>query len=156
MGNPFVHIELTTSDVGKAKSFYKSLFDWKLKDVDMGGGQTYTMVDVGDGTGGGMFEMAGAPIAWVPYAAVKDVAKSTDKARSLGATILKEKSEVPGMGWFSIFRDPTGALIALWEPKPKEMPKKAKAKAKPRKAAKAKRKAKAPAKKKAKKKARRR
>ena len=147
MGNPFVHIELTTSDVGKAKSFYKSLFDWKLKDIDMGGGQTYTMVDVGDGTGGGMFEMPGAPIAWIPYAAVKDVAKSTDKARSLGATILKEKSEVPGMGWFAIFRDPTGAMIALWEPKPKEMPKKAKAK--PKKAAKAKRKVKAKAKKKA-------
>jgi predicted enzyme related to lactoylglutathione lyase len=151
MGNPFVHIELTTSDVGKAKSFYKSLFDWKLKDVDMGGGQTYTMVDVGGGTGGGMFEMPGAPIAWVPYAAVSDVAKSTDKARSLGAQILKEKSEVPGMGWFSIFRDPTGALIALWEPKPKPkaaMPRKAKAK--PRKAARAK------TKKKAKRKARRR
>ena len=145
MGNPFVHIELTTSDVGRAKSFYKSLFDWKLKDVDMGGGQTYTMIDVGDGTGGGMFEMPGAPIAWVPYAAVGDVAKATEKARSLGAQILKDKSEVPGMGWFSIFRDPTGALIALWEPKPK--PKAAapkKAKAKPRKAkpkAKAKRKA---------------
>ena len=152
MGNPFVHIELTTSDVGKAKSFYKSLFDWKLKDVDMGGGQTYTMVDVGDGTGGGMFEMQGAPIAWIPYAAVKDVAKSTEKARSLGAQIMKEKSEVPGMGWFSIFRDPTGALIALWEPKPKEMPKKAKAK--PKKAAK--KKVKVKAKKKAKKKARRR
>jgi hypothetical protein len=145
MGNPFVHIELTTSDVGKAKSFYKSLFDWKLKDVPMGGGQTYTMVDVGNGTGGGMFEMPGAPIAWVPYAAVNDVAKSTEKARSLGATILKEKSEVPGMGWFSIFRDPTGALIALWEPKPKSMPKKAKAK--PKKKAKAKAKAKVKAKK---------
>ena len=147
MGNPFVHIELTTSDVGKAKSFYKSLFDWKLKDVPMGGGQTYTMVDVGNGTGGGMFEMPGAPIAWVPYAAVSNVAKSTEKAQSLGATILKERSEVPGMGWFSIFRDPTGALIALWEPKPKSMPKKAKAK--PKKKAKAKAKAKVKAKKKA-------
>ena len=149
MGNPFVHIELTTSDVGKAKSFYKSLFDWKLKDVPMGGGQTYTMVDVGNGTGGGMFEMPGAPIAWVPYAAVSDVAKSTEKARSLGATILKEKSEVPGMGWFSIFKDPTGALIALWEPKPKSMPKKAKAKPKPKKKAKAKANTKAKSKKKA-------
>ena len=147
MGNPFVHIELTTDNVGKAKSFYKSLFDWKLKDVPMGGGQTYTMVDVGNGTGGGMFEMPGAPIAWVPYAAVSDVAKSTEKARSLGATILKEKSEVPGMGWFSIFRDPTGALIALWETKPKSVPKKAKAK--PKKKAKVKAKAKTKAKKKA-------
>lgn len=126
MGNPFVHIELTTSDVAKAKSFYRGLFNWKLKDVPMGGGQTYTMVDVGEGTGGGMFEMPGAPIAWVPYVAVNDVSKSTEKARSLGADILKEKSEVPNMGWFSIFKDPTGALIALWEqkPKPKAMPKK--------------------------------
>jgi predicted enzyme related to lactoylglutathione lyase len=147
MGNPFVHIELTTSDVGKAKSFYKSLFDWKLKDVPMGGGMTYTMVDVGNGTGGGMFEMPGAPTAWIPYAAVSDVGKSTEKARSLGATILKEKSEVPGMGWFSIFKDPTGALIALWQPKPKSMPKKAKAK--PKKKAKTTMRAKAKTKKKA-------
>jgi predicted enzyme related to lactoylglutathione lyase len=112
----------------------------------MGGGQTYTMVDVGDGTGGGMLEMPGAPIAWVPYAAVNNVAKSTEKARSLGATILKEKSEVPGMGWFSILRDPTGAMIALWEPKPRPKPA---AKARPKKKTMAKAKAKAKAKRKA-------
>ena len=142
MGNPFVHIELTTDNVGKAKSFYKSLFDWKLKDVPMGGGQTYTMVDVGNGTGGGMFQMAGAPVAWIPYVAVSDVARATAKAKSLGATILKDKSEVPGMGWFSIFQDPTGAIIAVWEPKPK--PKAApKRRAAPKRKAKAKTKAKA-------------
>ena len=142
MGNPFVHIELTTNDVGKAKSFYKSLFAWKLKDVPMGGGQTYTMVDVGNGTGGGMFQMAGAPVAWIPYVAVSDVARATAKAKSLGATILKDKSEVPGMDWFSIFQDPTGAIIAVWEPKPK--PKAApKRRAAPKRKTKAKTKAKA-------------
>ena len=31
MGNPFVHVELATTDLDKAKSFYQSLFDWKLK-----------------------------------------------------------------------------------------------------------------------------
>ncbi len=146
MGNPFVHIELTTNDIGKAKSFYKSLFAWKLKDVDMGGGQTYTMVDVGNGTGGGMFQMPGAPVAWTPYVAVDDVAKATAKARSAGASILKDRSEVPGMGWFSILQDPTGAVIALWEPKPKQ-------KAAPKRRAAPKRKAKAKTKAKAKRKA---
>jgi hypothetical protein len=137
MGNPFVHIELTTNDVGKAKSFYKSLFSWKLKDVPMGGGQTYTMVDVGEGTGGGMFQMPGAPVAWIPYVAVSDVAKATAKAKSLGANVLKDKTEVPGMGWFSIFQDTTGAVIAVWEmkPKPKAV---AKRKAAPKRKAKAK------------------
>jgi hypothetical protein len=54
MGNPFVHVELNTQDVAKAKSFYRSMFDWTLNDTDMGGGMTYTMIDVGEGTGGGM------------------------------------------------------------------------------------------------------
>jgi uncharacterized protein len=119
MGNPFVHIELTTSNIRKAKSFYQQLFEWQLEDVPMGGGQTYTMVKVGEGTGGGMFEMEDAPVAWIPYVAVDDVAKTTAKAKSLGATILKDKTEIPGMGWFSIFKDTTGAMIAVWQQKPK-------------------------------------
>lgn len=40
---------------------------------------------------------------------------STKKAQSLGATILKDVTEVPGMGWFSIVQDPTGATLGLWK-----------------------------------------
>jgi uncharacterized protein len=115
MGNPFVHIELTTQDIGTAKSFYRALFDWQLDDVEMEGGQTYTMVKVGEGTGGGMFQMPGAPAMWLPYVLVDDVKKATEKARSLGAKVMREVTEIPGMGWFSIFSDPTGAMIAVWQ-----------------------------------------
>ena len=31
MGNPFVHVELNTTDLGAAKTFYQALFDWKLR-----------------------------------------------------------------------------------------------------------------------------
>ena len=74
MTNPFVHVELATTDVGEAKSFYGSLFDWQLEDHDMGD-MTYTMIKVGNGTGGGMMKhpMPGAPSAWVPYVDVSDV-----------------------------------------------------------------------------------
>ena len=37
MGSPFVHVELMSSDVGKAKAFYGKLSDWELEDMDMGG-----------------------------------------------------------------------------------------------------------------------
>src|SRR4051812_9483359 len=33
MPNPFVHVELNSNDVNKAKSFYQKLFDWELEDV---------------------------------------------------------------------------------------------------------------------------
>jgi predicted enzyme related to lactoylglutathione lyase len=121
MGNPFVHVELNTTDPQKAKSFYGSLFDWTLEDVDMGGGMIYTMIKVGDGTGGGLMKhpMPGAPSIWIPYVLVDDVAASTKKAKSEGGTVIKDVSEVPNMGSFSIIQDPTGGVIGLWETKAK-------------------------------------
>jgi predicted enzyme related to lactoylglutathione lyase len=121
MGNPFVHVELNTTDPQKAKSFYGSLFDWTLEDVDMGGGMIYTMIKVGDGTGGGLMKhpMPGAPSIWIPYVLVDDVAASTKKAKSEGGTVIKDVSEVPNMGSFSIIQDPTGGVIGLWQTKAK-------------------------------------
>ena len=122
MGNPFVHVELNTSDVAKAKSFYGKLFDWKLEDSDMDG-FTYTMVGVGEGTGGGMMKqmMPNAPSAWMPYVNVDEIHAATKKAKSLGAKVLKDVTPVAEMGWLSILEDPTGALIGLWQTNPKGM-----------------------------------
>ena len=120
MANPFVHVELNSTDVDKAKSFYRSLFDWQLEDVDMGGGMTYTMVKVGEeGTGGGMMKhpAPGVPSAWLAYVLVDDVAAATAKAKSLGASVMRDVTEVAGYGSFSIITDPTGAALGLWQPK---------------------------------------
>lgn len=118
MANPFVHVELATTDLEKAKGFYGKLFDWKLTDMPMPSG-TYTMIDVGEGTGGGMMKnpMPGAPSAWMAYVQVDDIKAATEKARSLGAAICKDVTEITGFGWLSILTDPTGATFGLWEPK---------------------------------------
>src|SRR5579864_2700589 len=119
MGNAFVHVELNTTDLPKAKDFYGKLFDWTLEDVPMGGSDTYTMIHVGEGTGGGMMKhpMPGAPSMWLAYVLVDDIESATEKAKSLGATICKEVTEVPNAGWLSIIQDPTGAILGLWKPK---------------------------------------
>jgi uncharacterized protein len=118
MANPFVHIELMSTDVGKAKSFYGKLFDWKLEDMPMGD-MTYTMIGVGEGSGGGMMKnpMPNASSMWVPYVDVDDLAAATAKAKSLGASVLKENVDVMGHGAFSIITDPTGAMLGLWQQK---------------------------------------
>jgi len=117
MANPFVHVELETSDVAKAKAFYSKLFDWQLDDMPMGDGSTYTLIKVGEGTGGGMMKspLPGNQSMWLAYILVDDVKAATRKARELGATVCKDVTEVPGMGWFSIFNDPTGAMFAIWQ-----------------------------------------
>ena len=84
----------------------------------MGAG-TYTMIKVGKGTGGGMVKhpVPGAPSAWLAYVEVDDIAAATEKARSLGAKIMQDVTEVMGMGWLSILIDPTGAALGLWKSK---------------------------------------
>ena len=59
----------------------------------------------------------GVPTAWLPYVLVSDVIASTAKAKSLGAKVMKDVTEVPNAGSFSIIFDPTGAAIGLWQPK---------------------------------------
>jgi len=120
MANAFVHNELNTTDVNKAKAFYGKLFAWTLEDLPMGD-LAYTLIKVGEGTGGGIMKqlIPGAPSAWLAYVLVDDIAAATKKAQSLGAKIMKDVTEVPGMGWFSIIVDPTGAMLGLWQAKPR-------------------------------------
>src|ERR1700730_10459900 len=114
MGNPFVHVELSTTDVGKAQSFYGKLFDWSFQDFPMGDDAgAYTIIKVGEGTGGGMMKhpIPGAPSAWLPYVLVDDLKAATSLAKSLGATVMKDATEVMGAGSFSIIVDPTGGAL---------------------------------------------
>jgi predicted enzyme related to lactoylglutathione lyase len=118
MPNAFVHVELNTTDVDAAKAFYGGLFEWKLEDVPMPEG-SYTMIKPGSGTGGGIMKhpVPGAPSAWLAYVQVDDIAASTAKAKELGATIMQDVTEIPGIGQFSVLIDPTGAALALFQPK---------------------------------------
>ena len=121
MGNPFVHVELQTPDLARAKAFYSSLFDWKLTDVPMpGADMVYTMVEVGAGTGGGMVTPPGgsAPAQWQAYVSVDDIETYTARAQELGATVLEPPTRIGEYGWMSVIRDPTGATLALWQARP--------------------------------------
>jgi uncharacterized protein len=80
-----------------------------------------------EGTGGGMTPAPAVPAsttpaiptAWMPYVLVDDVTAATAKAKSLGATVVKDVTEVTEAGYFSVVIDPTGAAIGLWQPKTK-------------------------------------
>jgi uncharacterized protein len=120
VANPFVHVELNTSDPEKAKTFYSKLFQWQLEDMPNPAvpSNVYTLIKVGSGTGGGIMKQSpGGPAGWLAYVEVDDLEAITRKAQSLGGKVMKDVTEVPGMGWFSFIQDPTGAILGLWKTK---------------------------------------
>jgi uncharacterized protein len=122
VANPFVHVELNTSDPEKAKAFYAKLFQWQLEDVPNSGvpSNSYTLIKVGSGTGGGiMKQVPGGPSGWLAYVEVDDIQAATQQAKSLGGKVMKDVTEVMGMGWLSFIQDPTGAVLGLWKTKRK-------------------------------------
>jgi uncharacterized protein len=117
MPNPFVHLELNTPDLAKAKEFYGNMFGWKFDDMDMGAHGIYSTFKPENGPGGGMMSMPGAAHAWLAYVGVEDINASTEKAKSLGATVCIGPQDIPNVGWFSVLSDPTGCTIAIFQPK---------------------------------------
>jgi predicted enzyme related to lactoylglutathione lyase len=113
--NPVVHLELHTGDLGRACAFYTALCGWRPERIEAGRG-AYLGLELGAGLGGGVVECNTQRPLWLPYVAVDEVAAATERARSLGASVLLEPREGPA-GWRSVVGSPAGGEIAFWQPK---------------------------------------
>jgi len=108
--NVIQHVEWTTRDPKRLQSFYGRIFDWKFNEAMPG----YTMID---GIGG-IFALSPEqqmPTGVTNYVNVDDLGAKEDLIRKGGGQIYKSKQEVPGMGWFTIFADPDGNTVAMWQ-----------------------------------------
>jgi predicted enzyme related to lactoylglutathione lyase len=114
--NPVVHLELHTDNLPRACAFYTRLFDWRAETVRIGP-SSYLALELGVGIEAGVIERDIERPQWLPYVEVTDVAKATERARLLGASVTLEPREGP-TGWRSVLEAPAGAQIALWQPKP--------------------------------------
>jgi predicted enzyme related to lactoylglutathione lyase len=116
MAKPVSYLELHTSDPAKAKAFYGQLFSWKFEELKIPG-MYYESIRTGGELGGGLMKTdhPKAPPMWLSYLTVDDLDATVSKVRSLGGSVIKERTEVPGEGWFAVVADPTGATFALWQ-----------------------------------------
>jgi predicted enzyme related to lactoylglutathione lyase len=108
-----VHVEIPAASVEAAGRFYQDLFGWKIQHMPE---MNYTMWEAGDGSGGGLPEVsADNPAGQVlVYIDSDDIDADLKNVKKLGGRVLHEKTEIPGMGWFGIFKDPTGNVLALY------------------------------------------
>lgn len=108
-----VHVEIPASDINASSEFYQALFSWKIVPMPEIG---YTMWEAGDGSGGGFPQVSPETPAGqvLVYIASDDIDDDLKRVTQLGGTVLKEKTEIPGTGWFAVFQDPVGNILALY------------------------------------------
>ncbi|GJM44500.1 MAG: putative glyoxylase CFP32 [Gemmatimonadota bacterium] len=116
----FCWSEVCTADLAAAKEFYGGLFGWTTKDNTAGPG-IYSLLHLGNEQVGGMYELVeqqkemGVPPHWLGYVLVEDVNEATERAQSLGGTVVMGPMDVMEMGRMALLQDPTGAVFALWQ-----------------------------------------
>ena len=112
--HPVVHIEISAKDRVAASKFYTDLFGWKVEQMPE---VNYATFETGEGPGGGFSPIgennpAGSVLV---YFDTDDIPTSLDKAVKLGGKVVIPQTEIPGMGWYAIFKDPTGNPIGLYK-----------------------------------------
>ncbi|HHE46606.1 MAG TPA: VOC family protein [Bacteroidetes bacterium] len=115
MGNPVVHFEIISGNMGKAREFYGKLFDWEMK-VDEA--MNYILVEGGEGgIGGGIgqAEEGRFPPYVTFYVQVDDLEASTKKVEELGGKVIVPPTPIPDIGSFAMFSDLDGNVIGLWK-----------------------------------------
>lgn len=122
MPNPIVHFEIPADDVARAKSFYGSIFGWKIEDwKDPTGAMEYSMVYTRDaksgmGIDGGLMKRKDPAQPFMNYIHVDSIDATNARITAAGGTVRLPKTEIaPGMGWISAFQDPEGNLMGLHE-----------------------------------------
>lgn len=109
-----VHVEIPAVNVDGAGKFYQDLFGWKIQSMPE---MNYTMWEAGEGDEYGGFPQVSEenPAGQVlVYIASDDIDADLKKVEKLGGKVLHQKTEIPGMGWFGIFQDPTGNVLAVY------------------------------------------
>jgi len=118
----FCWFELGTTDLEGAKSFYGTLFGWKVE-VNADAGMPYAMGYADGACICGLYELSpemtanNVPPHWMTYVAVQDVDATAAKVGELGGAVVAGPFDVATHGRMAAFSDPTGAHVSAWQPR---------------------------------------
>lgn len=110
---PIVHIEIPAEDPHQAGEFYGELFGW---DIDYDEQMDYVQFLSQEGLGGGMPEVGEMAQAGdvILYIQSEDIEGDLEKIQAKGGKTVVPKTEIPTVGFFALFSDPTGNTLGLF------------------------------------------
>lgn len=119
-----IHFEVQADNIERAKDFYEKTFGWKITKMmdEKDGGMDYWGLETGPegtpGINGGMYKRSEDKKIYTYDCTimVDDLDKSVEAVKKNGGKITREKSEIPGVGWFASGMDTEGNMFGLMQP----------------------------------------
>ena len=118
------YVDLGTTDLTAAKTFYGTLFGWDSTDMPMDDqGGIYSMMSKSGKDVAGMYEISaamqdmGVPPFWATYITVSDADAAAAAIEAAGGTVTVQPFDVFEAGRQAVGTDPTGAAFSVWQPK---------------------------------------
>lgn len=113
--------DLTVSNAGEVRDFYRRVVGWTSTDVPMSGYSDYCMNEPeGEQTVAGICHARGVneglPAQWLLYIVVADVEAAASRCVEAGGAIVRTPTPMGPNGRYCVIRDPGGAVAALYEP----------------------------------------
>lgn len=123
MAGGVVHFEIPADDENRAREFYRSAFGWGFQvmpEMEYSLAMTTPVDEHGrpattGSINGGLYRRSGELTAPVVTVDVEDIDAALARIGALGGSVLREKMEVPGMGWNAYFKDTEGNVVGLWQ-----------------------------------------
>ncbi|MGD9673315.1 MAG: VOC family protein [Candidatus Nitrosocosmicus sp.] len=118
------HFESPADDIQRAVGFYRDIFNWELEKWanPENPNMDYWFIKTKDekgilGISGGMMKRQSSDHKVTNYITVGSIDEYTIKITEKGGKIVIPKTEIPNMGYFTVFLDSEGNMLGLYEGK---------------------------------------
>ena len=123
MSHTIVHFEIPADNPEKLKQFYENVFGWKIEKspgpIDYWMISTVPVDEQGKpteiGVNGGMMKRQSPENKITNYILVESVDEYAKKIEDAGGKIIVPKTAVPSIGYWAMFADPDGNVLAILE-----------------------------------------
>ena len=110
-------VDLATTDVARARTFYGTMFGWESTEPDDAFGGYVNFSRNGALVAGAIAKFDQAqPDSWTTYLLSSDAKQTVDRASAQGAMTILEAEDVGTLGTMAVLIDPTGATVGVWQP----------------------------------------
>lgn len=107
------HVEIPSSNMNQTKDFFSKVFGWEFK--PFGSGYMLFNNHKGIMVGIRQVEKVNSGDSTVFHINVNNIDEIMTSVKSNGGSVFKEKSVIPAMGWYALFKDPQGNIIGLYQ-----------------------------------------